>query len=79
MAFHLLLHLQEEVVFFQKPADSKSNLTLTATNVALSVIFEGEDYGLKAGINSEQAAALFRGPLERRVGASIQCWQAIHF
>jgi hypothetical protein len=36
--------------FFPTPADHKANLPLSPTNVAPSVILEGEDYGLKASI-----------------------------
>jgi hypothetical protein len=36
---------------FQDLAGHKTNLKLSPTNVAPSVILEGEDYGLKASIN----------------------------
>jgi hypothetical protein len=42
--------VQEGVLFFQKPADPKSNLILTPTYLRASMILEGEDYDLKVRI-----------------------------
>ncbi len=60
-------------VFKETPADPKSNLMLTPTNVCESVILDGEDYGLKASIAihpQQERSIIHQSPssLHRRAG-----------